>query len=876
MSGVLGAGGSAAGREPKIQSLRLQQSVYGNVIPLVYGQARVPGNIIAIYDFTATPHKEATGKGGGSPVSNFTYTATVLTALARGPINAVLSAWLTGNPDQRFTAAQVAALWTLKLGAAGQAPWAYLTSAHPGQDLNYTLLAYSAIANWALGDSANIAQINWEVQGFLPYSATIPDAEPSAIITDFLTNATHGMGFPSGSIASLAQYAAANEALGLFLSPVLDNQRTAADWIKYILDATLAEATWVDGQLQIAPYYDQTMTGNGVTFTPSLTSYATFGDNDFCIPAASGSDPTSNQDKEPVQLTRKQPSDVYNQVRIEFASRGNDYKATTVSVKSQADIDLQYVRTADPQSIHAITNGGTARFVATLKLGRGLTILNQYTFKVSQRWIALRPLDIVTINVAPRDSYPGLMGVVLRITEIEIDPSDHLISITAEDIGVCNAPFYGGQVVGGGLGPIGNPPSMQGVNQPLIVEPTASMLSGDLEIWIALSGALGNINWGGANILMSEDGGTTYTQIGQQRGSSTQGTLMASLAAYGSANPDSTNTLEVDLSESLGTLESVSSSLAANAPYYNLSVICNADGTNAEFLSFVSAAAGAGANQYNLTTLYRGLFGTTGLAHASGSQYAWLDNQAIVDKGIFRWVYPARLIGKTIDFKFLSFDATGTTVQDPSTATAYPYLVMGTAAASGGVGTPRIFLGTGPATGFAYIPGDMIIYPSPTSWAGLFCVASGTDVSATWYEFGDMSAISSTLGAAGTASVWNLSLGVPLTSAVYSPPAAVIFNAPGHNWLGQICQTSGPGGGGSSAAVFSLFGAISAITATPTAIAGPLPSPTWVVASEVPAGAHSGGDAIIYPTVTPGAFAGKICTASGTRGTWSEFLSVHP
>lgn len=85
--------------QPAAGNLRIQTSVYGATIPLVYGTTRVSGNLLWFGGFQAIPHTTTTtqgGKGGGkvkTENTTFTYQAAVIMALAEGPLNTVLSAW---------------------------------------------------------------------------------------------------------------------------------------------------------------------------------------------------------------------------------------------------------------------------------------------------------------------------------------------------------------------------------------------------------------------------------------------------------------------------------------------------------------------------------------------------------------------------------------------------------------------------------------------------------------------------------------------------------------------------------------------------------------------------------------------------------------
>src|SRR4029077_18121341 len=106
------------------------------------------------------------------------------------------------------------------------------------------------------------------------------------------------------------------------------------------------------------------------------------------------------------------------------------------------------------------------------------------------------------------------------------------------------------------------------------------------------------------------------------------------LASYGGTNPDTTHTLGVDLTESLGQLTSGSSSDAANGV-----TLCYCDG---ELLSYETATLTA-TDKYNLTTLYRGLYGTAAGAHTSGSPFAYIGLQTD-PVGVLKYDYASGLV----------------------------------------------------------------------------------------------------------------------------------------------------------------------------------------------------------------------------------------
>src|SRR5438270_1263233 len=89
---------------------------------------------------------------------------------------------------------------------------------------------------------------------------------------------------PQVSLGDLTQYSNYCVANGIFLSPVLDAQKSAADWIQEILDVTNSAAVWSEGVLKIIPYGDTTAVGNGATFLPNTTPIYDLSGNDLLAP----------------------------------------------------------------------------------------------------------------------------------------------------------------------------------------------------------------------------------------------------------------------------------------------------------------------------------------------------------------------------------------------------------------------------------------------------------------------------------------------------------------------------------------------------------------------------------------------------------------
>jgi hypothetical protein len=453
------------------------------------------------------------------------------------------------------------------------------------------------------------------------------------------------------------------------------------------------------------------------TFTPNTTPVYSLGENDYIVQESSvginlgvtpggpalrsGATPiTGGFTDDLLHIVRSTPADANNMIEVECLDRQNNYNTAIAEAFDQGSIDLYGVRRDTSTKARLITDpllvGGT---VAQLLLQRQLLYRNTYTFQLGWKYILLEPMDLVQIT----DSRLGASALTVRITAVEED-DEGMLSITAEDFFGPYSPTVlyppanysptvspsilglgGGtaapavkQASGGAVG--GYVPNWSAapgnVNTPLIFEPPAALLSGDLEIWIALSGGP---NWGGAQVWISSDG-NSYAFAGTVSGPAVQGVLAGTIGNIG-GSPDTTDTCSVDLTESRGQLFSVSATDAAN-----LVTLCYVGG---ELFAYQSANL-TSAYHYNLSVLYRGAYGTTATSHRAGTQFAR------IDQSIGRFPYPGTLIGQTIYLKFPSTNIVGGGTQNLASVPAYTYSVTGSGKASVATTVSSSF--TGPAT----------------------------------------------------------------------------------------------------------------------------------------------------------------------------------
>ena len=233
---------------------------------------------------------------------------------------------------------------------------------------------------------------------------------------------------------------------------------------------------------------------------------------------------------------------------------------------------------------------------------------------------------------------------------------------TITPIGVGTAVLHDKQASAGApLDPFVDPGD---TNAPIVFEPSPILTGGALDVWIIASGGA---DWGGCQVWISTDG-NTYGLAGTIYRGARQGTLTAGLPA--AADPDTTDTLAVDLSESRGQLLS---GTPADADSYVTLCICGN-----ELLSYETATLTA-TYKYALTYLRRGAYGTTISAHASGAPFARFGPN---DPSLFRYSYPASFVGQTIYIKLPGFNIFGQALQGLAGLSAYSYTLLGTGGVS--------------------------------------------------------------------------------------------------------------------------------------------------------------------------------------------------
>ena len=677
--------------QPPATSLRVTTSLQGQSRPIVYGQTRIAANLIDYAGFKATAVSNSSGgKGGlvgsggkGGNSGQYDYQTSVIASFGEAIAN-VVAIYNSSAVDflQTPSAATLAALkqigitptygntYSIELhtGSNTQSASSYWNGAFHTRALAYRGQAYAVFPNLQLGSSPTFPNFNFEILGAINSDVPTlgPDANPADVIADLLTNPVYGVPGFSSPISGplLGDFNTARNywrATGLMVSLALTTQTVASSTLKDLLKALNAEFRWSNGKLDIVPFGDVAISGNGYSYTPNTTPIYDLNPDDF-LPNQ-GSLVSSGSGTTAIAFSRKDPVTVPNMVRIEYVNRNALYNPALITATDDASIAQNGLRMSDKRQNHFFALTSAASTSAALQLHRELARVTTYQITVGRRFALLDPLDLITI------SEPALSFIrkLVRITEIQ-ENSDASRTLTLEEVPLtAHAPAYGRQAdLGAGRNSNFTAPS---VNTPYFFEPPYQ-LSKDLTLLIGLSGST-PANWGGCQVWISSDQ-TSYTLLGEITGSTRMGVTTAALPSIPQSlsgpTIDQTNTLQVDLSQSNGWLGNGSSS---DLLAFNTGVV-----VDKEIIAYQNATLTA-SNHYSLAPLSRGGYGTSISSHTIGAPFMRLDGSA------FQWSFTSDRIGSTVYFKFVSFNPFGAGWQGLSDAISYPYTIKGPAAPLG-------------------------------------------------------------------------------------------------------------------------------------------------------------------------------------------------
>uniref|UniRef100_A0AB74UL88 Host specificity protein n=1 Tax=Caulobacter phage BL57 TaxID=3348355 RepID=A0AB74UL88_9VIRU len=169
---------------PRLRDAKVSASTYGNVIPEIYGTARVAGNMIWSKPFTEKKKKKRAGKGG-SYYNQYTYFCDFAMGFCKGPVKEIRRLWADGKVIYDTTGGSEVVdnnkyRFRFYAGDEEQLPDS-LVSEDKGLDYApaYRGLCYVVFDDFALADFGNrIPQIMAEVYAGDEGGAAIMDVTP--------------------------------------------------------------------------------------------------------------------------------------------------------------------------------------------------------------------------------------------------------------------------------------------------------------------------------------------------------------------------------------------------------------------------------------------------------------------------------------------------------------------------------------------------------------------------------------------------------------------------------------------------------------------------------------------------------------------------
>ena len=613
-------GKNTTSRADMIADFQINTASYGEVVPEILGTTRVSGNIIDYEDFTAHEHKTTTrtGKGGGSKHTDISYTYTVAAAIAlcEGPIAGIGKVW---KDKEVYQYPNESIQLTLFNGAVAQAPWPYMLSKHPEKALPYSGLAYMA-GVVDLGDRGSLPQYNFEVYGKLRDTGDGVDVNPA----DYIEHVLQSVG-ADVQIEGIENFRAYCKAADILIStPPAQKSAKAQQIINDIAEITNSLVFWSTDRLKIVPLADKPIG----TWTPANQIQYDLTADDFI----------AGTDGQLILYKRKDTSEAYNEATVEFINRANSYEKETVSFEVVADVQRNGLKPASKKSAHYLYTKARAQYYAEQLAMKRLYAKTQYTFRLDWAFCTLEVGDLVTLT----DEACQLNKQIVVITAVN-EAADGQLEFTAEgkpagtyaparyDVHENERPF------------IDYNQEAPSVNDVAIFQTVGDV--GGNHVFIGVNAPAG---WGGCSVWLS-DNDQNYSRIGSI-------TQQARMGRTRLAFNETANACEVTLNQ--GMLKGGTHIDAERA-----NTLC---WVNGEALSYEGANM-APNNQFSLTGLVRGQYGTNAISHNAGERFIR------VDEALFRYPYRKEDIGKTIHLKFTSMNLFGSNEQELDEVQAYQY-----------------------------------------------------------------------------------------------------------------------------------------------------------------------------------------------------------
>ena len=343
-------------------------------------------------------------------------------------------------------------------------------------------------------------------------------------------------------------------AYGLHGAVAMTSQRSVSEWVQMFCDAGNIAPLWSGFSLKLIPLAEASAVGNGATYISPTAAGPLFNlstVNGHFIAA---------EDQPPLKWKRTAQTDQPTTVQMQINCRANDYNNTLVTEPISGDTAIYGPRKAEPRVMECVTDVTVARQLNQIQ-GRVNSTMNRrsWTFTLPASFILFEGLDLVTVT----DPLQGVDTRAVRFSEVN-ETADGTLECTADEF------TYGlytpGDVVAtnpNGQGQGGGDPGS--VNAPIIFQPVPRLCENlnQPQLWLVVSAA--DPDYGGCVVYISTDGGNSYNVLGSIVGNAITGYPTNDWPA--SADPDTTNDLPLNLSESRGQLQSYTTTDEDNFTY---------------------------------------------------------------------------------------------------------------------------------------------------------------------------------------------------------------------------------------------------------------------------------------------------------------------
>jgi hypothetical protein len=503
----------------------------------------------------------------------------------------------------------------------------------------------------------------------------------------------------SDGLEDVRNYCAAN---GIFISTYINSQKACSDILNEVCEISNCVPVWNGQSLDFYPLSEVSQVGGGVVYTPRTASgpIVVLDSNYFEM----------EKDEAPVTVKQENMQSVCNILDINYSDAAFDsdgmcgyqaYQSTSVRISDAEHCGLYGPMNGSPRGYDDYICDATTATKVGWPIMKRQRFADTYAvdFKLPQTvGSLLDPMDLITVNdplfggvLTTGVATTGPIGQDVRISELSED-KDGVWTLSCErfmyGMSAPQAPSTAGTVSN-------PPPSVSApagnVNTPYFFEPTAALavalgMTSEGGLAIAVSGSA--TNYGGCVVNVSTDGGSSYSAIGRLPGNSTMGYTTADYPL--SPNPDASDTLAVDLTESEGELVSYTS--GQQAQLIPIALVDNggtpASGSAAgytteipyEIVAYETVSLVSTYNYDLSPTILRGQLGTVPADHPYGGSPA--EGSAFVDlsnpNSVFKTSVPSgNIVGNTLYFKFQTFNQYGAAIQDISDCTAYSFALTG-------------------------------------------------------------------------------------------------------------------------------------------------------------------------------------------------------